>query len=1134
MLEFRDSPAAVGSPGRVGISLKCRLSRAAWEHGWKQEQLRDGCAAGKAYQALTGSNIHHTWPTLSELQRRVSPVDSSGQGSSQSNPLDVAGRIPEDQRNTAPEVRARYRYQDECAALAILRHLGSGDLEGAFIEHSTDLILVPSSGMPELVSIKHRESNQAEANTWSWSALRRQRVLGDLYRAWISVDRRCTLAFWTNSGFSGPSAYNLWRACALGENPTRNLIIALSKELHISNEEAEAFIAALTLPEDPLPRRREITDIGIRRTADLLRNYRSSSATHAEVCYRELVSKIARAGTDLPEAEADPPPPIAATLAEVISNRQNTRLMRRYLPARQTLETLLRLYDQHAASLLPEAGQRGWEPDAHFTGRSRHLEDLSRLLAPGGVKETAPVVIHGMPGCGKTSLAAQFASQHKGTFKAIFINASTRAALIRDLAALAGYTDTSTWDTGISELQGPITPTLPGNSATLLLLDGVTDPGTVRGIVPRSSLCRVLITSTTSHLEQGYKHLELQCWSRPESIEFIELAFPETLKEDREKLAAALSDHPLAITQAVNYCRVTGRSIGEYLIRLQQEPVNLLDRGRASGHLDSVVRTIRMSMEAAEERWPDCTYLLSLLSHLGNDPVDESLLKKSGGLAFVSTRAASRDGRNSRISKVPIRLARRRTQDMPLAYHCTALGARVADLLKDDTWRDCATETLLMTSLVTSRGTGLITHPLVARVVRELSGDPRPWLEVGFGLFIGLDALNLRQDFTAVDPHLDHLFTLASAGLNGQFGGPAVLGACYMLAQRAGVIAGGVSEVDRGPTAIEFGRSAVRLAKEQSQEKPSIIWILAEAQHALASALVRAGRLGEAMLQLRSNLELGRRYENDSILVVALADIASLASMDPNPAVAEEALRELNDQYQNISLNSKRQMSIWFARARLLRRIGNTTEAAACLEEATRIAEQVTGLEEKFWAEMYDLATMLARDRDEGSSVFDHAMTALEIRRRTTGDRPDSQFIEALASTADAAIDASELTQAGRLIDEAERLARAGFGTESITYAHVLTPRGRLNLLRGEPRKALHDLEYAVEVFRQQPEVDPTLLPAPLVHIAQAALHLGSREKARRSIIDAYEIDLSIYGPNHPETEKDREIMRSMGIHAND
>ena len=445
--------------------------------------------------------------------------------------------LPEDRRNTALETRARYRYQDECAAIALLNHLGSDDLEGVLIEHSTDLILLPVQGVPELVSIKHREPNQSGESGWSWNALKRQSVLIDLYDAWNSAGRRCTLAFWTNGGFNG-ATYRLWKVCTRQTEPTEDLLRSLTAQLSASRTDVEAFLAALTIPVDPLPRRKEATDVGVRRTADLLEKHRPGSTWYAEDCYRALLDRIAKAGTDVPEAEALPKPTVAATLA-ASADRSQVRLLRRFLRADQLLQELLSVYDRQAAASLPDAGQHGWEPDTQFVGRSDLLSDLDQLLRPGLPLKVSPVVIHGIPGCGKTSVAAQFAATHKAILRPIFINASSRVALINDLAVVAGSHDVSDWDTGIAELHGPVTPRLPGNSATILVIDGVTDADTVRGIVPRKSLCRVIITSTVSYLEQGYEHIELNGWSREESHEFIKTVLNEASQEDREKTCAS-------------------------------------------------------------------------------------------------------------------------------------------------------------------------------------------------------------------------------------------------------------------------------------------------------------------------------------------------------------------------------------------------------------------------------------------------------------------------------------------------------------------------------------------------------------------------------------------------------------------
>src|SRR5215469_6704628 len=60
--------------------------------------------------------------------------------------------------------------------------------------------------------------------------------------------------------------------------------------------------------------------------------------------------------------------------------------------------------------------------------------------------------------------------------------------------------------------------------------------------------------------------------------------------------------------------------------------------------------------------------------------------------------------------------------------------------------------------------------------------------------------------------------------------------------------------------------------------------------------------------------------------------------------------------------------------------------------------------------------------------------------------------------------------------------------------------------------------------------VGPASLAAPLFHIAQAAFLLGDMEKARRSIHEAYSIDCAVYGRAHPETAKDRDLTRWIGV----
>jgi tetratricopeptide (TPR) repeat protein len=1033
----------------------------------------------------------------------------------------AAASLPEDKRNTAPETRARYRYQDECAAIALLNHLGSVDLEGVLIEHSTDLILLPVQGVPELVSIKHREPNQSGESGWSWSALKRQRVLIDLYQAWNSADRRCTVAFWTNGSFNG-STYHLWKVCTRQAEPTQELLRSLTAHLRARRPDVEAFLAALTIPENPLPRRKEATDVGVRRTEELLEKHRPGPVVYAEDCYRALLDRIAKAGTDVPEAEALPRPTAVATLAAT-ADRSQVRLMRRFLEANKILWELLFVNDRQAAASLPEAGQHGWEPDTQFIGRSDLLDDLDKLLRPGLPMKVAPVVVHGIPGCGKTSVAAQFAATHKAIFRPIFINASSRTALINDLAALAGHNDVSDWDSGIAQLRGPVTPRLPGNSATILIIDGVTDADTVRGIVPRKSLCRVIITSTVSYVEQGHEHIELDGWSREESHEFINTVLNDVSREDCEGLAQTLYDNPLALTQAVNYCRVTGRNVSDYLARLACEPLIILDRGQASGHIDSILKAITINIDAADERFPRCTELLYLFSHLGSSPIDESIFDES----LAVTWAAEPQVRISPSKRTWWPVRKREEQSETLSYMVTRRGHELFQSLCNRDWRDQAIEVLLLTSLISRRDEGLVVHPLVALVARRLAGDSRPWVEVGIGLFVS-HMQAPTNDYADLDPYIDHIAALASAALDAELGGPAVLAVCQILSIRLGML--GTNHRYRKRTSVQFGQRAVEIAEKSINTPWGSPHTLAEMRRGLAIALWESGRTDDAIMYLRQNLQLGNEYADETIVVHAILDLGLVVAEISQRELVEEMLDQLNAEVERKSHDSSVHISVGHVKARLLHRLGRIDEAQAVNETALALARETPECPDRVLQELHSDAGLFARDLGDSSATYRHGMAALEVIRRNLRGRPDVRNIRILGGAADAAIEAGKLDEADTVITEAEGVARAEFGVDSLVYAHVLATRGRLRFVKKEYEEALPDLERAATMLRNGSPVDHLKLPSVLVHLAQLAQIVGDREKAWRSITEAYDIDLAHYGPDHPETRTDQEVMTAMKL----
>ncbi|QVI20920.1 hypothetical protein KHQ06_33380 [Nocardia tengchongensis] len=180
-----------------------------------------------------------------------------------------------------------------------------------------------------------------------------------------------------------------------------------------------------------------------------------------------------------------------------------------------------------------------------------------------------------------------------------------------------------------------MTAALPTTSGLLLILDGVTDASVIAGLIPRASLCRILITTVVANLDSGYRELPLAAWEHRDSRAFLYSLLPRETSEDRDRLREALYDNPLAINQAVDHCRVRSRSIDDYLKRLDEAPAYVLELGRATGHKASIIESIRINIDTVRDADPDALVLLTILALLGPSPVHESLFDAPFPLAFL-------------------------------------------------------------------------------------------------------------------------------------------------------------------------------------------------------------------------------------------------------------------------------------------------------------------------------------------------------------------------------------------------------------------------------------------------------------------------------------------------------------------
>ncbi|WP_176947093.1 tetratricopeptide repeat protein [Lentzea fradiae] len=751
-----------------------------------------------------------------------------------------------------------------------------------------------------------------------------------------------------------------------------------------------------------------------------------------------------------------------------------------------------------------------WKPDPLFVGRKQVLKHLRSLLRLGEAGDTAPVVLHGMTGSGKTSVATQLGAEVPDSVTSVFVDASSRTSLLEELRRLAGASQQGAlMDDSVMSAAGPVTPELPVSSDILLIFDGVSSTDTLRGIVPRSVGCRILITSTVRYLDHGYTHVELDDWTADESSEYLAMVLPDSPDGDRALLAAALHHHPLALTQAAHHCRVLAQSVGPFLARLAKEPTGALGLGEASGHRRTTIRSIEMNIELATTTEPAAGDILTLLAHLGAEPLLASFLEREFPLTYVRTYGARRARWHKRLKKF-------------LGEHRLATWSK-ARAMNNALIRDRAFAALLQLSLIKATGDGYLIHPLVAMVARARAGNPLPWLQIGFGLFaerIG-DVHTEVHDHRDADLCLGHLIELTSTAIRHGYHGTAVIESCVHLARRLAVLGG----TEESRTAAQFARHVLAIFAGPNPPRTTVGVPQVRARLALALISFRNGDASEALAWCSECLAISAKAGDIFHYVTSIRFLGEIASVVGEHDLSRHVLDIVNRERRRPHRIDIR-VSLANTCTRIFLSINEIAEAQACSDW---VLDQLTSyrLPAAVHQSALQMAALLARTVDDSEAWLRHEVALLDIRRaeQSNGRRPDRWFVESLHSTADAAIRANRLQLAQELLDEAVETAESTFGAGSENYANVLAVRGRLRLHQQRYPAALRDLTYCADFFRAQPPPANHMISAVLIHLALVLSATGARARAIAAATEAYEFDLAHFGPDHPETLMDLDVL---------
>jgi hypothetical protein len=260
-----------------------------------------------------------------------------------------------------------------------------------------------------------------------------------------------------------------------------------------------------------------------------------------------------------------------------------------------------------------------------LAGREELLAELGTRLAGGGGTGPQVVVLSGLSGAGKTSVAVEYAHRHLAEAGVVWqLPAEDTAVLAAGFAELAAQLGAGEGWGG--DPVAAVHSVLAARPARwLLVFDNARDRASVAGLVPPGGQGQVLITSRNALWPLG-QLVEVPVLDVLVASEFLTARTGDPDRQAAAGLAEAVGGLPLALEQAAAYIQATGDSLAGYLASFRQRRADLLARGEPVGYSGTVAAAWALAFTQLEETVPAAAGLLRLLAFCAPDRVPLGLL----------------------------------------------------------------------------------------------------------------------------------------------------------------------------------------------------------------------------------------------------------------------------------------------------------------------------------------------------------------------------------------------------------------------------------------------------------------------------------------------------------------------------
>ena len=251
-----------------------------------------------------------------------------------------------------------------------------------------------------------------------------------------------------------------------------------------------------------------------------------------------------------------------------------------------------------------------------LVGRESLLADLRRLLRNGKRPQPRTVVLYGLAGIGKTSLAVEYIHRHMSEVQVAWqLAAEDPSVLAAGMAKLARQLSNRKTGSGPDPVNAVHAALASFPLTWVMLFDNAPDEQSVRPFLPPAGKGQILITSQNSAWSVGHA-IAVPVLDIQNSASLLTNRTGCRDQQAAEALAEELGGLPLALEQAAAYVRTTATTLSEYLPLLLNQRAALLARGEVTNHPVTVAATLGLAMSRLDRDFPLGVALLRLLACL--------------------------------------------------------------------------------------------------------------------------------------------------------------------------------------------------------------------------------------------------------------------------------------------------------------------------------------------------------------------------------------------------------------------------------------------------------------------------------------------------------------------------------------